>query len=56
MINPKLKAEGYKENKKATNHLVVFMNIGVPGRTGHNYANTYDKREKTDYMVWSVGY
>ena len=45
MINPKLKAEGYRV-QKATNHLVVFMNIGVPGRTGHNYANTYDKEKK----------
>ena len=27
---------------KVKNELLVFMNIGTPGRTGHNFPNSYD--------------
>lgn len=30
--------------------LFVFMNIGVPGRTGHDFENHYDEKTKT--IVW----
>ena len=30
--------------------LFIFMNIGVPGRTGHNFDNHYD--ENTGTAVW----
>ena len=30
--------------------LVIFMNIGVPGRTGHDFANHYDDDKQT--IVW----
>ena len=30
--------------------LFIFMNIGVPGRTGHNFDNHYD--ENTGTVVW----
>ena len=30
--------------------LYVFMNIGVPGRTGHNFDNHYDARSGT--LIW----
>ncbi len=30
--------------------LVIFMNIGVPGKTGHDFANHYDSDNKT--IVW----
>jgi len=30
--------------------LLAFMNIGTPGRTGHDFANSYD--EKTSEIVW----
>ena len=26
--------------------LIVFMNMGVPGKTGHNYSNSYDDEKK----------
>ena len=26
--------------------LIVFMNMGVPGKTGHNYNNSYDDEKK----------
>lgn len=31
-------------------NLYVFMNIGVAGRTGHNFENYYD--EKTNTLIW----
>jgi len=33
-------------NPKGTNDLIIFMNIDVPGKTGHNYPNKYDPEEK----------
>ena len=30
--------------------LFVFMNIGVAGRTGHDFENYYD--EKTNTLIW----
>ena len=30
--------------------LFIFMNIGVPGRTGHNFDNHFD--ENTGTVVW----
>ena len=30
--------------------LVIFMNVGVPGKTGHDFANQYDEDSKT--IVW----
>lgn len=35
---------------RINNELFVFMNIGVPGKTGHNYFNHYD--ESTGTLVW----
>ncbi len=32
------------------NDLFIFMNIGVPGRTGHNFDNHFD--ENTGTIVW----
>ena len=32
------------------NELIIFMNIGVPGTTGHDFANYYDHSNKT--IVW----
>lgn len=32
------------------NNLYVFMNMGVPGRTGHDFENYYD--EKTNTLIW----
>ncbi|MDA8675902.1 hypothetical protein N9M53_04345 [Alphaproteobacteria bacterium] len=32
------------------NNLIVFMNIGVAGRTGHNFANHYDPESQT--LIW----
>ena len=32
------------------NKLFVFMNIGVPGRTGHDFENYYD--EDTQTLIW----
>ena len=32
------------------NDLLIFMNIGVPGTTGHDFANYYDHSNKT--IVW----
>ena len=31
-------------------NLYVFMNIGVPGRTGHNFENHYDAKSRT--LIW----
>ena len=31
-------------------NLLIFMNIGVPGTTGHDFANYYDHSNKT--IVW----
>ncbi len=49
MINPNLVSQGYTK-KSGTNTLVVFMNIRVPGRTGHDYQNTYNK--ETNEISW----
>lgn len=35
---------------KVGEKVFVFMNIGVPGRTGHDFENYYD--EKTQSLVW----
>tara|TARA_B100000579_G_C22161704_1_gene545569 strand:+ start:152 stop:334 length:183 start_codon:yes stop_codon:yes gene_type:complete len=35
---------------KDKNDLVVFMNIGIPGSTGHDFENHYD--EKTQILTW----
>lgn len=32
------------------NNLIVFMNIGIPGRTGHDFANYYDPETQT--LIW----
>ena len=32
------------------NDLLIFMNIGVPGRTGHDFENTYN--EKDESITW----
>ena len=32
------------------NNLIIFMNIGVPGRTGHDFDNKFD--EETNTIVW----
>ena len=37
-------------NPKGTNDLIIFMNIDVPGKTGHNYPNKYDPKEKK--IIW----
>lgn len=31
---------------KGSDDLVIFMNIGVPGRTGHDFPNKYDEERK----------
>ena len=50
MLNPQLEAEGYTPPVSKTNELVVWMNIGVPGRTGHDFENRYDKDIKV--ITW----
>ena len=35
---------------KEGNDLFIFMNIGIPGRTGHDYKNSYDR--KTEEISW----
>ena len=35
---------------KGTNDLIIFMNIGVPGRTGHDFDNKFDPESNT--IVW----
>ena len=37
-------------NPKDTNDLVIFMNIGIAGRTGHDFEIFFD--EKNDTVVW----
>ncbi len=37
-------------NPKDTHDLVIFMNIGIAGRTGHDFENFFD--EKNDTVVW----
>ena len=32
------------------NNLIIFMNIGVPGRTGHDFDNKFDEETKT--IIW----
>lgn len=32
---------------RESNDLIVFMNVGVPGRTGHDFDNTYNEETKT---------
>ena len=34
-------------NPKDTNDLIIFMNIDVPGKSGHNYKNKYNESTKT---------
>ena len=33
-----------------SNQLIVFINIGVPGKTGHDFPNYYDS--KLQKIVW----
>ena len=35
---------------KGSNDLIIFMNIGVPGRTGHDFDNKFDP--DTNTIVW----
>ena len=35
---------------RVEDNLIIFMNIGVPGTTGHDFANYYDHSNKT--IVW----
>jgi hypothetical protein len=35
---------------KGSNDLIIFMNIGVPGRTGHDFDNKFDPENNT--IVW----
>ena len=35
---------------KGSNDLIIFMNIGVPGRTGHDFDNKFDS--ETNTIVW----
>ena len=35
---------------KDTNDLIVFMNIGIPGKTGHDFENFYDEQNNT--LIW----
>ncbi len=35
---------------RVQNNLIIFMNIGVPGRTGHDFDNKFD--EKTNTITW----
>ena len=37
-------------NPKGTDDLIIFMNIDVPGKTGHNYPNKYDEVQKK--IIW----
>ena len=32
------------------NNLIIFMNIGIPGRTGHDFNNQFD--HKTNTIIW----
>lgn len=31
---------------KGSNDLIIFMNVGVPGKTGHDFNNSYDEENK----------
>ena len=35
---------------RVDNNLIIFMNIGIPGKTGHDFDNYYDNFKKT--IVW----
>ena len=35
---------------RVENSLIIFMNIGVPGKTDHDFDNYYDHSNKT--IVW----
>ena len=35
---------------RVENELIVFMNINIPGTTGHDFPNHYDETNKT--IVW----
>tara|TARA_A100001015_G_scaffold244738_1_gene280370 strand:- start:588 stop:1439 length:852 start_codon:yes stop_codon:yes gene_type:complete len=35
---------------KGTNDLIIFMNIGVPGKTGHDFDNKFD--QETNTIIW----
>mgnify|MGYP001292850321 CR=1 FL=1 len=35
---------------RVDNKLIIFMNIGIPGATGHDFDNYYDHKNKT--IVW----
>lgn len=35
---------------KGTNDLIIFMNIGVPGKTGHDFDNKFD--QATNTIIW----
>ena len=35
---------------RVENELIVFININIPGTTGHDFPNHYDKKNKT--IVW----
>lgn len=41
---------GYTSPKGFKDNLLVFMNIGVPGKTGHNFDNKYD--DKNNLVQW----
>ena len=41
---------GYTSPKGFKDNLLVFMNIGVPGKTGHNFDNKYF--EETNLVQW----
>ncbi|SVD75668.1 uncharacterized protein METZ01_LOCUS428522, partial [marine metagenome] len=32
------------------NNLIIFMNIGIPGKTGHDFDNNFD--EETNTITW----
>ena len=41
---------GLLDTPVSENNLFVFMNIGVAGRTGHDFENYYD--EKSNTLIW----
>ena len=49
-VNPPRGGDWTTGYARIENNLFVFMNIGVAGRTGHDFENYYD--EKSNKLIW----
>jgi 5-methylcytosine-specific restriction protein A len=48
--DPQIGGDWYTGYAERNGNLFVFINIGVPGKTNHNYPNTYES--ETGRLVW----